>query len=236
MTFEFSGDHIIITGGTGALGSEVVAAFLEADAVCSVPCLHPSKIEDFEYRDHDNLYLQPDVDLTDEQQTSDFYHEAVSRQGTLRGSVHVAGGFAMGSFEKLDKKNFMEQIDMNLVTCFNSCRAAVQQMKNGGRIVNVSSRPGIEHRRGAGRVPYATSKAGVAALTTSLAEELVNDDILVNAIAPSTIDTPSNRESMPDADFEQWIKPQDLATQILYLVSYQNKITHGAVVPVYGKS
>ncbi len=236
MTFEFSEDHIIITGGTGALGAEVVAAFLEAGAVCSVPCLHPSKVEDFEYKDHDNLYLQPDVDLTDEQQTLDFYDKAVNRQGTLRGSVHIAGGFTMDSFKKLNKKDFMKQIDMNLVTCFNICRAAVQQMKSGGRIVNVSSRPGIELRKGAGRIPYATSKAGVAALTTSLSEELVDDDILVNAIAPSTIDTPSNRKSMPDADFERWTKPQELATQILYLVSYQNKITRGAVVPVYGKS
>jgi NAD(P)-dependent dehydrogenase (short-subunit alcohol dehydrogenase family) len=129
----------------------------------------------------------------------------------------------------------MKQINMNLVTCFNSCSAAVRHMQNGGRIVNVSSRPGLELRQGAGRIPYAVSKAGVAALTESLAEEVVEDDILVNAIAPSTIDTPANRNAMPKADFDQWTKPKELAAQILYLLSHPNKITRGAVVPVYGK-
>jgi NAD(P)-dependent dehydrogenase (short-subunit alcohol dehydrogenase family) len=235
MTFDFSADHIIITGGTGALGSAVTAAFLEAGAVCSIPCFNPSETANFEFKDHKNVHLQLNVDLTDEQQTRNFYEEAVNQQGALWGSVHIAGGFEMAGFRSLEKQDFMKQINMNLITCFNACSEAVRHMKNGGRIVNVSSRPGIEPRQGAGRIPYATSKAAVAALTTSLAEELVEDDILVNAIAPSTIDTPANRNSMPKAKFDQWTRPEDLATQILYLVSHQNKITRGAVVPVYGK-
>lgn len=234
MKLDFSGDHIIITGGTGGLGSALTASLLEAGASCSVPCYKPSELEDFEYKDHKNLFTKLNIDLTDQQQTQDFYEDAVNQQGSLWGSVHIAGGFAMGAFKSLDKNDFMKQINMNLVTCFNSCRSAVEKMPDGGRIVNVSSRPGLDSRQGAGRIPYATSKAGVAALTVSLAEEMVEDDILVNAIAPSVIDTSTNRKMMPNADFEQWPKPQELASQILYLLSHQNKITQGAVIPVYG--
>lgn len=235
MDLDFSNDHIIITGGTGTLGSAVTEALLEAGANCSLPCFNTDEFRDFDQKGHSNLFSQLDVDLTSQEQTMAFYDKAVSLQGPLWGSVHIAGGFAMGSFKTLDKDDFMKQINMNLVTCFNACQAAVGHMKDAGRIVNISSRPGLDPRQGAGRIPYATSKAGVAALTESLAEELVEDDILVNAIAPSIIDTPMNREAMPNADYDQWPKPKELADQILYLISHQNKITQGAVVPVYGR-
>jgi NAD(P)-dependent dehydrogenase (short-subunit alcohol dehydrogenase family) len=142
----------------------------------------------------------------------------------------------MGDIDDISKDDFMKQINMNLVTCFNSCKTAAGHMHNGGgRIVNIASRPGLEPRQGAGMIPYTVSKAGVAALTESLAAELVDDDILVNAVAPSTIDTPANRDSMPDADFDKWPKPEEIANQILYLLSEQNTITRGGIVPVYGK-
>src|SRR5699024_9559612 len=185
MKFDFSNDHIIITGGSGALGSAVTSVLLDAGASCSVPCYRSSGLQSVKQENANNLFVQSGVDLTYQQQTRDFYEEAVNRQGSLWGSIHIAGGFNMGAFETLDQNDFMKQINMNLLTCFNTCRAAVEQMQKGGRIVNVSSRPGIEPRLGAGRIPYATSKAGVAAMTESLAEELVEKNILVNAIAPS---------------------------------------------------
>jgi NAD(P)-dependent dehydrogenase (short-subunit alcohol dehydrogenase family) len=107
---------------------------------------------------------------------------------------------------------------------------------SGGRIVNVASRPAIEPRQGKGMTAYTVSKAGVAALTESLAAEVVKDDILVNAIAPSIIDTPQNREGIPDANYKKWPKPKQLAKQIAYLVSVENEITRGGIIPVYGKS
>jgi NAD(P)-dependent dehydrogenase (short-subunit alcohol dehydrogenase family) len=105
----------------------------------------------------------------------------------------------------------------------------------GGRIVNVTARPGLEWRTGGGMVAYTATKAAVAALTVALAQEVVKDGILVNAIAPSTIDTPANRKSMPDADHASWPKPEEIAQTILFLASPANQVTRGAIVPVYGK-
>ena len=106
----------------------------------------------------------------------------------------------------------------------------------GGRIVNVATRPALEWRAGAGMVAYTASKAAVAALTVALAEEVVKADILVNAIAPSTMDTAANRKAMPKADFSAWTKVEDVAATILFLASPENKVTRGGIVPVYGRS
>lgn len=233
---DFSDKHIIVTGGTGSLGTAVTGSLLQGGAKCSIPCFNKSELENFEHEGHENLYVQIGVDLTDEEATQDFYSKAVNRQGPLWGSVHIAGGFGMGGIDKISKDDFMKQLNMNLVTCFNSCKSAVSHMQSGGRIVNVSSRPGLEPRQGAGMIPYTVSKSGVAALTEALAAEVVDNEILVNAVAPSTIDTPANRESMPSADFDKWPTPAEIANQIIYLLSEDNTITRGAVVPVYGES
>jgi NAD(P)-dependent dehydrogenase (short-subunit alcohol dehydrogenase family) len=106
----------------------------------------------------------------------------------------------------------------------------------GGRIVNVAARPALEWRGGAGLTAYAASKAAVAALTVALAEEVVKDNILVNAVAPSILDTPANRKAMPKADYALWPKVEDVAQTILFLASPANTVTRGAVVPVYGRT
>jgi NAD(P)-dependent dehydrogenase (short-subunit alcohol dehydrogenase family) len=106
----------------------------------------------------------------------------------------------------------------------------------GGRIVNVASRQALEWRTGAGTTAYTIAKSGVATLTTTLAEEVARDGILVNAVAPSIMDTAANRSAMPKADFNAWPKVEEVAATILFLASADNKVTRGAVVPVYGKS
>jgi NAD(P)-dependent dehydrogenase (short-subunit alcohol dehydrogenase family) len=133
----------------------------------------------------------------------------------------------------------MKQIEINYVTAFLCCRTAVNAMTSsgaGGRIVNVATRPALEWRAGAGMVAYTASKAAVAALTVALAEEVVKSGILVNAIAPSTMDTPANRQAMPKADHAAWAKVEEVATTILFLASPENRVTRGAVVPVYGRT
>jgi NAD(P)-dependent dehydrogenase (short-subunit alcohol dehydrogenase family) len=105
----------------------------------------------------------------------------------------------------------------------------------GGRIVNVASRQGVEPRQGANLTAYTAAKAGVAALTMALAEEVAGDGILVNAVAPSLMDTPANRKAMPKADFSTWPKVEEVAATIVFLASPENKVTRGAVVPVYGR-
>ena len=106
----------------------------------------------------------------------------------------------------------------------------------GGRIVNISARPALEPRLGAGSVAYTASKAAVAALTQSLAAEVLHENILVNAIAPSMIDTDANRKAMPRADYSLWPKPAEIAAIICNLAAPSNRLTSGAVIPVYGRA
>ena len=131
------------------------------------------------------------------------------------------------------------QIETNLVTCALCCRGALRAFARtgkGGRIVNVAARAAVEWRTGANMATYAASKAAVAALTVALAEEVVKEDVLVNAVAPSIMDTPVNRKDMPKADFSAWPKVAEVASTILFLASPANTITRGAIVPVYGKT
>ena len=232
---NFSDRHLVVTGGTGALGIAVVGALIEAGAICHVPWFSEEEAEHFPHRGHRQVVLVGNTDLSDEAGVARLF-DGVEQ---LWGSIHLAGGFAMGPVAKTGKAALLHQIDMNLVTAFLCCRAAVNRMadnRNGGRIVNVAARPALEWRSGAGMAAYTASKAGVAALTAALAEEVAKDGILVNAVAPSIMDTPANREAMPKADYSTWPKVEEVASTIVFLASPDNRVTRGGIVPVYGKS
>lgn len=229
---DFSGRQVIVTGGTGALGTAVVGMLLAAGATCTVPYVHEAEAQRFPSCGDPNITLIAVSDLSDETQVAKVY-------GGLKpwASIHLAGGFAAGKVTETDAKAFMAQIDSNLASCFLCCRAAAKAMEaGGGRIVNVAARPALEWRSGAGMSAYTAAKAGVAALTVALAEELARDGILVNAVAPSIMDTPANRKAMPKANFDAWPKVEEVAATILFLASPDNRVTRGAIVPVYGKS
>ncbi len=227
---DFSGKNVVITGGTGALGSALVKALLSAGASCTVPYAVEAEARRFAHAGDPNVKLIAVGNLADEADVSKVYAGP-----TPWASIHIAGGFAMGKVADTDKAALMAQLDTNLVSCFLCCRAAVNAMRGGGRIVNVAARPGLEWRQGAGMTAYTVAKAGVAALTVALAEEVAKDGILVNAVAPSIMDTPANRAAMPKADVDAWPKVEEVAATILFLASPDNKVTRGAVVPVYGK-
>jgi NAD(P)-dependent dehydrogenase (short-subunit alcohol dehydrogenase family) len=128
-------------------------------------------------------------------------------------------------------------LQINAASAFLCSREAVKAMRGrGGRIVNVASQPGVEPRRGGGKIAYAMSKAAVAALTLALAEEVAGEGIWVNAVVPSTMDTAANRRSWPDSDFATWPKLPEVAATIAFLASPQNAVTRAALVPVYGHS
>ncbi|MGC1355167.1 MAG: SDR family NAD(P)-dependent oxidoreductase [Xanthobacteraceae bacterium] len=230
---DFRDRHVVITGGAGALGGGVVGALLEAGAYCHVPCHNEAEAQRFPLRDHKRVTLSVTGSLTEEPAVARFYGALPS----LWASIHLAGGFAAGRLRDTSVDTLHQQIHMNFLSCLLCCRAAVQAFgEDGGRIVNVAARPALEWRTGAGMVAYAASKAAVAALTAALAEEVVKDGVLVNAVAPSTMDTPANRSAMPKADFALWPKVEEVAATILFLASPDNRVTRGAIVPVYGKS
>jgi len=232
---DYRDRHVVVTGGTGALGSAVVGELIRLGATCHIPVLHEKELERFPYRDHAQAVIARDGNLADEAAVARLY-AGVPR---LWASIHIAGGFAAAPVAETAKAALMQQIDMNFVTCFLCCAAAVNAMTKagaGGRIVNVAARPALEWRSGAGMAAYTASKAAVAALTVALAEEVAKHGILVNAIAPSIMDTPVNRQAMPKADHAAWPKVEEVAASIVFLASPDNKVTRGGVVPVYGRS
>ncbi|MFD2182324.1 SDR family NAD(P)-dependent oxidoreductase [Rhodoplanes azumiensis] len=232
---DFSGRHVVVTGGTGALGVGVVTALVEAGAVCHVPYTRESAAEAFPLRDHDRVILYGELNLGDSEDVEELYE----RLPPLWASIHLAGGFAYGPLRDLDEDVLHHQVGVNLITCALCCQAALRAFargRNGGRIVNVAARPALEWRTGAGMAIYAAAKAAVAALTVALAEEVAKEGVLVNAVAPSIMDTPANRQDMPKADLSAWPKVEEVAATILFLASAENRVTRGAVVPVYGKA
>jgi NAD(P)-dependent dehydrogenase (short-subunit alcohol dehydrogenase family) len=231
---DFRDKHVVVTGGTGALGTAVVGALIASGAQCHVPYFVAAEAERFPHRTHAQVTLVMAGDLADEDAVARIYGSVPK----LWASIHLVGGYAFGPVAKTNKAALMSQLDKNFVTCFLCCRAAaaaITQAGGGGRIVNVAARPALEWRAGANMAAYAASKAAVAAFTAMLAQEIVKDGILVNAVAPSIIDTPANRKDMPDADHASWPKADEVAATILFLASPENKLTSGVVVPVYGR-
>ena len=230
---DFRDRHVVITGGTGALGTTVVEALIGAGAICHVPCFNEAEAQGFALRDRPQVKLVVAGNLADEAAIDRLYQSV----GPLWASIHLAGGFAAGPLREASVATLRQQVDMNLLTCLLCCRAAVGAMTgSGGRIVNVAARPALEWRSGAGMVAYAASKAAVAALTAALAEEVAKAGILVNAVAPSIMDTPANRTAMPKADYDLWPKVAEVAATIMFLASPDNRVTRGGIVPVYGRS
>jgi NAD(P)-dependent dehydrogenase (short-subunit alcohol dehydrogenase family) len=207
--------NVVVTGGRGALGIGVVAA-LEARGANVIVAPDP-----------------PELDLTSEDAATKFY----AALPPLWASVHLVGGFAMKPIVDTSYADFEKQWKLNTATCFLSCREAVRAIRKtgiGGRIVNVAARPVIAPV--GGMAAYVASKAGVASLTQTLAVELADDRILVNAVLPSLIDTPANRKAMPDADHDSWPRPEEIARAIVFLVSPENTLTSGTLLPVFGRA
>ena len=233
---DFRDRNVIVTGGTGALGAAVVAELLAGGAICHVPYYIDAEEANFPHRSHPRVKLISGANLGSQTVVTRLY-EAVPK---LWASIHLAGGFAASPIAATDEAELMGMIRTNLVTCFLCCAAAVTAIRRagngGGRIINIAARPALEPRLGAGAIAYAASKAGVAALTQGLAAEVLQENILVNAIAPSTLDTEANRKSMPKADHSLWPKPAEVAAIICNLAAPSNRVTSGAIIPVYGRA
>lgn len=177
------------------------------------------------------------VDATNESAVRQLADGIVSKHGRIDVLVNAVGAYAGGtSLWETDPKVFEQMLALNLRSGFVLCRVVVPLMlqKGTGAIVNVASRAAVDHAAGA--AAYAASKAAAVAMIDSLAADLKGTGVRANSVLPSIIDTEANRKAMPKADFNQWPKPEEIASVILFLCSDEAKLIHGAAVPVYGNS
>lgn len=223
------GKVIVVTGASGALGKVVAETALARGArVAGVD--HAASMT----AATDNRIELGGVDLSDAAATKKAIDAAVAHFGRLDALVNIAGGFAFETVADGDPKTWQHMYALNVLTALNASRSVIPHLvaSGAGRIVNVGAMGALQ--AGSGMGAYAASKAGVHRLTEALAAEW-KGRITVNAVLPSTIDTPANRASMPRADFAKWVTPQELAEVILFLVSDAASAVTGALLPVSGR-
>ena len=174
-------------------------------------------------------------DLADPKIADALMAQIVQSAGRLDGLVNIAGGFQWEKLEGGSLDTWDAMYRMNLRTCVAACSAALPHLASSGhgRIVNIGALGAV--KAAAGMAAYAASKAGVAKLTESLADELKDRGVTVNALLPSIIDTPRNREDMPGSEFDRWVKPAALGDVIAFLLSDAAAIVTGALIPVAGR-
>ena len=223
------GKVVVVTGALGALGKVVTEAALARGAKVAGVDQAPSPVPATSTR----LELGG-VDLTDPVHARTAVDAIAKHFGRLDALINIAGGFAFEAVAEGDPRSWQQMYALNVLTALNATQSAIPYLaaSGAGRIVNVGAMGALQ--AGAGMGAYAASKAGVHRLTESLAAEW-KGKITVNAVLPSTIDTPANRASMPKADFAKWVSPRELADVILFLASDAASAVTGALLPVTGR-
>jgi len=224
-----AGGVLAITGGHGALGSAVAKVATAKGWRVALIDHAPAKPGVTAEKTYGG------VDLTDAAAAKATLDKLAADFGGLDALFNIAGGFAWQKVEDGDPAAWTKMHALNVTTCLNACRAALPLLRASaaGRIVNVGANGAL--KAGAGMGAYAASKQGVHKLTEALAEELKDTNVTVNAVLPSTIDTPANRADMPKADPKKWVAPEALAEVMLFLASEAAGAVTGALIPVTGK-
>jgi NAD(P)-dependent dehydrogenase (short-subunit alcohol dehydrogenase family) len=224
----------IVTGGTGGLGAAVTQRLLDDGWQVVVPWIVEGELE--RVREQADLHLVQ-ADLFEPDGVRALLDTATSTDAPLRGVVNLVGGFAVGGrVHETPIEDFESQFRLNLRPAYLVTQAAIPHLlaNGGGSIVYVGSRAALAPFRGASG--YVASKAAVIAFAQAVATEYKNDGIRANVILPSVIDTPGNRASMPNADFDKWVKPAEIAGVIAHLLAADSSPVSGAAVPVYGRA
>jgi len=216
---------VVITGGAGALGHVVVPTLAEAGARVITADRQPP-------RDLSQGVRGIEADVTDENGLRRVVDQVLHEEGRIDGLINLIGGFAMGSVAETEVALWQRMLSVNLTTAFLLSKAVLPLMaqNRGGRILHIAARAALEPFPGA--AAYLVAKSGLVALIRVLALELAGSGVTINGLLPSTIDTPANRKSMPDADPSKWVKPESIARLLVFLVSEQAGQINGALIPI----
>lgn len=232
---EHQDSVILITGAAGHLGRAVAHDFAQRGARRVLLDVSAQALQGAFSPDANTLLLP--VNLLDAAQVNEAVGQAIGHFGRIDVLAALAGGFQMGEpVHALSDDRWNAMFDMNARTLLNTVRAVVPDMlaRGRGRIVSVGA---LSAQKGQAHMgAYCASKSTVMRLSESLAAELRDKGINVNCVLPSILDTPANRQAMPDADFSRWVDPVDLARVITFLASDEARAIHGACLPVSGLS
>lgn len=237
--FNFSNKIVLITGAAGNLGEAVARAFLNGGAnivpvdraTDRLPEIFPEISDSLEH------FLATSVDSTDPDAVSAMAAQTLERFGRIDILVNTVGGYRAGTpLHSTPLKTLDFLFNLNARTTFIASQAVIPHMlaQGAGKIISVAARPGLVGRKNMSA--YSAAKAAVIRLTESMSAEVKGAGINVNCILPGTIDTPQNRAAMPTVDPSRWVKPESLASVIMFLASDAARDIHGAAVPVYGNS
>ncbi len=230
----------IVTGGTGGLGRAVLRELAVEGAKVTTTYIYDWELEHLKKETPPELLKTVAITKTDvlkREEVEKLAAGVMKESGRIDILVNLVGGYKGGiNLPETEEKTWDLMLELNLRSAYNCCRAVVPHMvtQKYGKIVSVAARTGLEPS--AGDSAYAAAKAGVIALTRALSEEVKLSNVNVNAILPSVIDTEANRRDMPQEDFSLWVRPDEIARVIAFLVSDDANAITGAAIPVYGKS
>ena len=226
---------VIITGANGNLGSAVTAKFLEKGYKVIATVVAESMIS--ELPPHENLEVLV-VNLTNETETEVFVLNTIEKYKQIDAALLLVGGFAMGNIAATKGEDIDKQISLNFKTAFHVVRPLLTHMieSENGRIVFIGARPAIEPKQGKELVSYGLSKSLLFKLAEYINEEAKGKNVTATVVAPSTLDTPLNRKSMPDVNPDIWVKPQKLAELLEFSVSDVSSILREVVLKAYNNA
>ena len=224
------GKVVLVTGADGGLGVHVTQAFLDAGATVIGSS---RKIQQSDFSSPGFTAMAAEISTS--QGAKALADQVGARFGRLDVLAHTVGGFAGGqAIAETDDATFQRMLDLNLNSVFYILRAMIPALRRGGdgRVIAIGSRAALEP--GANVGAYSASKAAMVSLIKTVALENRDAGLRANVILPGTIDTPSNRKAMPNADISKWVQPARLADLITWLAGDAGKDINGAVIPVYG--
>lgn len=233
--FDFSDRVVIVTGAAGSLGSAIARAFQSAGAKLTLVDRADGRLQQIfpAMTDSPDFFFANSIDLTQADDIQAMVDETLDHFGQVDVLVNVAGGYRAGTpVHETPVETWDFMLNINARSVFLTSGAVIPHMleRGYGRIVSVGARVAMRSR--ANMAAYSVSKAAVVRLTESMSAELEGTGVYVNCILPRTIDTPANRQAMPNADYSRWTKPEAIAEVIMFLASESACILTGAAIPV----